>query len=225
MANKSNIFYISVILWITSLISCGESNRQEDFSYDIQATLTLRQEKNAYFLNSPDSPLTEEDISNRSPLSYFPPDQSYIVRAVLVPAKTKDTIVMSTTKDTVTKKMKLMGAMTFALKDNQYKLNAYIPLKSLEKNPDGPYYLFIPFTDLTNGKETYAGGRYIDIPLAEGFEYLIDFNEAYNPYCAYNKSYTCPIVPESNHISIEVEAGEKKFVSIDSADHSSNAFE
>ena len=72
-------------------------------------------------------------------------------------------------------------------------------------------YLFLPFTDKTNGEETYAGGRYIDLSIPEGDSITIDFNKAYNPYCAYNKKFSCPLVPSVNALDTKVLAGVKDF--------------
>jgi uncharacterized protein (DUF1684 family) len=72
-------------------------------------------------------------------------------------------------------------------------------------------YLFIPFKDLTNGEDTYGGGRYLDLKIPEGETILIDFNRAYNPYCAYNHNYSCPIPPFENHLKVKIEAGVKKY--------------
>ena len=70
---------------------------------------------------------------------------------------------------------------------------------------------YIPFTDLTNGEETYGAGRYLDFKIPESEKVIIDFNLAYNPYCAYNHSYSCPIPPKENNLNIKIEAGEKTF--------------
>jgi uncharacterized protein (DUF1684 family) len=72
-------------------------------------------------------------------------------------------------------------------------------------------YLFLPFSDATNGNETYSGGRYIDLRIPTSDSVLIDFNKAYNPYCAYNPKYSCPIVPKQNRLPIPVRAGVKAF--------------
>ncbi|MBP7982432.1 MAG: DUF1684 domain-containing protein, partial [Kaistella sp.] len=69
-------------------------------------------------------------------------------------------------------------------------------------------YLFLPFRDETNGKETYGGGKYIDLRIPDGNEIVIDFNQSYQPYCAYNAyDYSCPIVPEENFLPLRIEAG------------------
>ena len=79
----------------------------------------------------------------------------------------------------------------------------------LMKTQEYKDYLFFPFTDLTNGEESYSGGRYIDLHIPEGEEIVIDFNKAYNPYCAYASGFSCPIVPKENHLSLRITAGIK----------------
>jgi uncharacterized protein len=75
--------------------------------------------------------------------------------------------------------------------------------------PEYKDYLFLPFTDLTNGVQTYQGGRYLDLRIPQGDEIVIDFNQSYNPYCAYSGRYSCPVVPSENHLDMEVLAGVK----------------
>jgi uncharacterized protein (DUF1684 family) len=96
------------------------------------------------------------------------------------------------------------GRIHFTIQKEDFVLTAFQDLE----NPRGK--LFIPFTDLTNGKETYGGGRYLDIIIPETDSFILDFNLAYNPYCAYNHTYSCPIPPEENFINNQVKAGEKK---------------
>jgi uncharacterized protein (DUF1684 family) len=81
----------------------------------------------------------------------------------------------------------------------------------LVKKPGYEKHLFIPFNDLTNGKETYGGGRFLDVYENGGKVLIIDFNLAYNPYCAYNHKYSCPVPPESNYLNLKIKAGEKIF--------------
>ncbi|MBZ0243452.1 MAG: DUF1684 domain-containing protein, partial [Bacteroidales bacterium] len=83
-------------------------------------------------------------------------------------------------------------------------------LDILEKNPDYKG-LFVPFKDKTNGKISYGGGRYLDIEIPESAQLILDFNNAYNPYCAYNSKWSCPIPPYENHLKISICAGVKKY--------------
>ena len=90
------------------------------------------------------------------------------------------------------------------------KLNVYrnIDLSKTEEYKD---HLFLPFSDLTSGKESYIGGRYIDLKIPKGKTIAVDFNQAYNPYCAYNHKYSCPLVPLENDLKVEIKAGVKTF--------------
>ena len=100
--------------------------------------------------------------------------------------------------------------MIFDLKGKPFKLNIY-QNQDLIKKEGFEDYLFLPFLDNTNGEESYGGGRYIDMRIPDGDTIIVDFNSAYNPYCAYNEKYSCPIVPRENYLDTEVRAGVKAF--------------
>ncbi len=102
------------------------------------------------------------------------------------------------------------GELEFVLEGKTFKLNLYQNIDLIKKEGYADY-LFLPFSDLTCGKESYIGGRYIDLRIPKGKTITIDFNKAYNPYCAYNHQFSCPIVPLENDLAIEVLAGVKKF--------------
>ena len=100
------------------------------------------------------------------------------------------------------------GKVKFKLNGKTCKLEVYQNI-ALSEDPEYKDYLFIPFRDLTSRKETYGGGRYLDVLMVKGKTMLLDFNLAYNPYCAYSYRYSCPIPPEVNTLEIEVKSGEK----------------
>jgi uncharacterized protein len=102
------------------------------------------------------------------------------------------------------------GELYFTIDGKNLKLNVYKNL-DLSKKLGYEDYLFLPFSDLTCGKESYIGGRYVDMKVQKGKTWIIDFNKAYNPYCAYNYEYSCPIVPLENDLDVEILAGVKKF--------------
>jgi hypothetical protein len=104
------------------------------------------------------------------------------------------------------------GELKFEIDGKSYKLAVYQSL-SAKRMPQYRDYLFIPFKDLTNGKESYGGGRYLDLRMKEieGDKIYLDFNKAYNPYCAFSTGYSCPIPPKENHLKVAIEAGEKNF--------------
>jgi uncharacterized protein (DUF1684 family) len=105
------------------------------------------------------------------------------------------------------------GLLTFKIHDTLLRLNVY-QSQSLMTSKDYSDYLFVPFTDNTSGNETYGGGRYLDYKMQEihGNKLLIDFNKAYNPYCAYTIGYNCPIPPAENDLQIAITAGEKAYL-------------
>jgi len=102
------------------------------------------------------------------------------------------------------------GEARFKLGGKDQVLSIFQNLGLME-DPEYEDYLFVPFTDETNGSESYGGGRYLDVEMPEGDRMIINFNKAYNPYCAYNAKYSCPIPPAENHLDIEVKAGVKAY--------------
>ena len=102
----------------------------------------------------------------------------------------------------------LYAKVTFELDGREFQLNVYqisaANMKALHQNR-----LFLPFTDQSNGTDTYGGGRYLDLEIPEGDRITIDFNKAYNPYCAYSDRYSCPIPPQENDLGIPILAGVK----------------
>lgn len=172
--------------------------------------LNFQNELNATFRNPETSPLPDRFRKDFEGLDFFNPDTSYIVEAKF--ERTPDAIpfLMPTTTNEKTEEV-LYGIARFELNGAQHQLEIYQTpaLLSQEKYKD---YLFLPFLDETNGNETYGGGRYIDLTIPEGNTLTIDFNRAYNPYCVYNKKYSCPLVPRQNYLRTNVRAGVKDFV-------------
>ena len=101
---------------------------------------------------------------------------------------------------------RVYGMLEFILDNRKFELPVY-QSKQLMATDEYRDYLFLPFTDLTNDNRTYPGGRYIELSIPKGDTIVVDFNQAYNPYCAYSKRYSCPIVPAENHLDIEIPAG------------------
>jgi uncharacterized protein (DUF1684 family) len=143
-------------------------------------------------------------------LKYFEPDVKYRVGGILKKARKPEVILMKTSTDRVPA-YERYGEVTFELDGKELKLAVYRNKKMLDLSQD-TNMLFIPFRDMTSGSETYGGGRYIDceIPVA-GDIIDLDFNKAYNPYCAYNHKYSCVIPPEENRLPVKIEAGEKVY--------------
>jgi uncharacterized protein (DUF1684 family) len=164
---------------------------------------------NKEYANKEQSPLTDEDFKNFKGLDFYPIDEKLIVTANFVRTPEEKTFQMKTT-GTRTPLYVKYGELHFKLNEKALKLNIYQNIE-LTKKPGYEEYLFLPFSDLSCGKETYIGGRYIDMRIPKGTTVTIDFNKAYNPYCAYNHKYSCPIVPLENDLDVDILAGVKKF--------------
>jgi len=177
-------------------------------SQDYQKSIIEFQDKlNEEFRNPDESPLTVEDREKFDSLAFFPIDEKFRVLAKFERIENAIPFEMKTTTDRLPV-YEIYGVATFTLDDIEYKLNIYQSL-SLREKEEFKSYLFLPFTDATNGGETYGGGRFIDLLIPEGDQIVIDFNMSYNPYCAYNHSYSCPIPPEENDLNCEIRAGVK----------------
>lgn len=170
--------------------------------------LKFQQEMNAQFANPEESPLEEQNREHFESLEFFPVNLDLCFEAEFLRTPNEAPFMMKRTKDEV--KYVKYGEIYFKYKGKEHKLNAYQNLRYIERGGDADY-LFIPFNDLTNDETTYGGGRYIDADIPEGKTIILDFNQAYNPYCAYNKKYSCPIPPRENDLKIAVEAGVKAF--------------
>ena len=165
----------------------------------------LRGEKDAYFRDDPDSPIPADKRANFKGLIYYSPDLTYRVKARLDRYDRPEPTMVVTSKGTKQAYMK-HGTFTFQLQGMTLRLAVY-------KSAEDPFArsLFIPFSDETSGAETYNAGRYLDLEEQGGDEYELDFNLAYNPYCAYNDQYTCPIPPRENKLPVKILAGEKNY--------------
>ena len=197
-------WFMSLIFTFTvTLTSCSQGKRPLKGDTDFQKEL------NAEYKDASKSPLKNKDLKNFDGLDFFKFDSTYVVKANLKRTPNSKWFNMKTTTSRVSKE-RVYGILTFKLKGKQYKLNIYQG-EDLMKTKGFEDYLFLPFLDETNGTETYGGGRYIDTTIPDGDTLIIDFNRAYNPYCAYNDKYSCPIVPRQNYLRIKIKAGVKAF--------------
>ena len=169
----------------------------------------FQEEMNLKFKNDESSPLKANHRKTFKALEFFPIDTTYIVTAQFVRTPDEIPFYMPTTTERLPEYVKY-GELYFNLKGKDLKLNIY-QNKELILQKEYEDYLFLPFTDLTNGVTTYGGGRYLDLRVPEGNLIEINFNQAYNPYCAYNEKYSCPIPPPENDLYIEIEVGVKDY--------------
>ena len=171
--------------------------------------LQFQHELNEEYRNPDTSPLPDRYRKDFDGLDFFEPDTTYIVQARLVLTPDALPFMMPTTTGRKSKET-VYGIAHFTLNGKEHQLEIY---QNEEMMQEDEYrdYLFLPFTDETNGEETYGGGRYIDLSIPKNDIIQIDFNKAYNPYCAYNPKYSCPIVPGVNALDTEVMAGVRTF--------------
>jgi uncharacterized protein (DUF1684 family) len=176
---------------------------------EIQKAETFQKNMNASFADANKSPLLEDDLKSFEGLDFFPISEQFIVKATFIRTKKEKPFQMKTTTER-TPMYKKFGELHFELNGQKMQLNVYQNLELIQK-PGFKDYLFLPFSDVSCGKESYIGGRYIDLRIPKSKEVIINFNLAYNPYCAYNYKYSCPIVPLENDLPIAILAGVKKF--------------
>ena len=195
------VFFVA-LFFISISIFCQEK-------FDVSAVETFQKKLNFEFADKDESPLTEEDRAVFEKLDYFPINNKYFVIAKFTRTDSEKPFEMKTTKERRPIYVKY-GELTFTIDEKPFKLNLYKNIE-LSKKEEYKDYLFLPFSDNTNRKESYIGGRYIVMKIPKGDLVTIDFNLAYNPYCAYNYKYSCPIVPLENVLDIDINAGVKKY--------------
>lgn len=147
-----------------------------------------------------DSPIRPNETDLFVPLSYFPIDESYAVPAQLQMASERITATMPTSTGKL-RSMTRIGTLVFTLKGQALKLAAF--------TEEGSPRLFVPFSDLTSGTETYQAGRYMNLDPTPSGIYVVDFNIAYHPYCYYNENFDCPFPPAENRLTVPIRAGER----------------
>lgn len=177
--------------------------------FDLASVEKFQKELNAEYADAKTSPLLPEDLKEFKSLDFYPANDQFFVVAQFIRSENEQPFEMKTTTARKPVYVKY-GEAHFSIDGQFFKLNIYrnIELSKKEQYKD---YLFLPFSDLTCGNESYIGGKYIDMKIPQGDTIVIDFNRSYNPYCAYNPKYSCPKVPLENDLKIEIRAGVKKF--------------
>ena len=151
---------------------------------------------------SPESPIPPEKRPSFAPLNYFPVDEEYRVAASLEVNRGNEVIEMDTS-DGKKRKMRRIGTLQFTLKSQPHTLTAFV-----DATENDMRRLFVPFSDLTAGAETYPGGRSLDLDRTATGVYDLDFNRAYHPFCYFNPDAVCPVPPKENRLTVPIRAGE-----------------
>lgn len=194
---------------LSSIILFTSCNTQKN-PYEDEIKL-FQYELNTQFANAEESPLTEDDVKTFKALSFFEIDENYRVEASFELTPEEPVFEMQTTTDRLPL-FKKYGIASFTLNGKYCELSLYQNQQYMTSFEHGNL-LFLPYNDLSNGDASYGGGRFIDIEIPKkGSEKItIDFNKSYNPYCAYNHKYSCPIPPSENNLNIEILAGVKAY--------------
>jgi uncharacterized protein (DUF1684 family) len=195
------------ILFVSTFLLCSTySAAQSNWAHKmLWSNYEYRLEQNKEFADSAQSPLTAEDRLQFQTLNWFPIDTNYMIRARL--ERTDSAVPFELATTTARKaKYRQFGILHFQLGVDTFHLPVYQNLRVIHL-PQYKNQLFFPFTDDSNGFSTYGGGRYLDIKIPAEDSLIIDFNRAYNPYCAYNDRYSCPIPPKENNIPAPILAG------------------
>jgi len=168
----------------------------------VKQLMVARAEKDDAFRKQPNEPVPPDKIKQFVPLKYFPPDPDFVVPASLKPAEERVVVEMPTSTGKIRKQQRV-GVLEFTLKGQPLTLGAFI-----EAGAD-INRLFVPFSDMTSGTETYAAGRYLELDRTSTGLYTIDFNKAYNPFCYYNPDFDCPYPPRESRLPLPIRAGER----------------
>ena len=200
-----NIILLIVLIVLIIIVFYSFQSSQDDTAYHELITKE-REEKDRFMRTSDESPFAE-DKKNFKGLQYFPPDPTYRIIADLRPIENKKAIVLATSDGKEERYIEYAYA--------EFDLdNAHHKLLILEMMDMGPFRgkLFLAFGDETSALETYGAGRYLDVAKVPGSATIVlDFNQAYNPYCAYNNTYSCPLPPAENLLKVAIKAGEKNY--------------
>lgn len=190
--------------WILCLVlAAGCSTPSLSYPEQIAA---WHAEKDQFMRESPQSPIPEDRRVSFAPLIYFPVDPAYRIPAMLQPAEPGPAIEMPTSTGQ-RRQMRRVGTLAFSLRGQPLSIGAFV--EATEANDKDMRRLFVPFGDLTNGMETYQGGRYLDLERTATGIYDLDFNRAYHPFCLFNSTYDCPYPPPESRLKVPIRVGER----------------
>jgi hypothetical protein len=191
-----------VLSALLAIAACGPGTPAVPAGDYVSTVQAERARKDEAFRRQIDQPIPHAAQQLFLPLKYFPIDPAYAVTASFAPVAARTPLQMPTSAGKM-RDMERVGTLSFTLKGQLLSLGAFVEVGT------PPERLFVPFTDLTSGTETYAAGRYLELDRNATGIYTIDFNRAFHPYCYYNESYDCPYPPPSNRLPVPVRAGEK----------------
>jgi hypothetical protein len=208
-AIKHSLVLLVAMLLLNSM-ACSLGRDGLDGQAPIEPALAFQLNLNEQYTNEETSILTSTQIDKlkeNGGLDFYPISSEFQIMADFIRFEEPELVQMETSTDRIAD-YQLFGRANFSLEGEVCELNLY---KSTNPNLPEEYRdkLFLPFRDATSGKETYGGGRYLDVTIPRGNRIFIDFNKAYHPYCAYSYKFSCPVPPKSNDLTIPIRAGVK----------------
>jgi uncharacterized protein (DUF1684 family) len=207
-----NRLIVVVLLSLSFSLSCQKKEQESRWSTEdsikiVNEILSHRQEAELFFQDNPDSPFNQDSTTHFTGIKWFEPDVRFYFKSRLYKYDNAEPVKVLGTKGEERKYLKY-GYFKIEFDDEEFNLNVY-------KDADAANnYLSVWFTDETTGKETYEVGRYVEIgnEVADpNYKYTIDFNKAFNPYCAYSAKYSCAVPRREDHLPVAIRAGEMKY--------------
>jgi uncharacterized protein (DUF1684 family) len=196
---------VGLFALVGGVAACTSGPPAVDDRPDDAQLQAYRREKDAAFRSSRDSPIPDAARAAFPGLLYFPIDAQYRVPALLTETRANPPVLIQLQMSSAaTERMRKVGTLGFTLDGAPLTLTAFAEEHSADMRR-----LFVPFTDLTSGSETYKHGRYLDLDRTPTGLYDLDFNRAYHPSCVYNSNYECPVPPKENHLAVAIRAGER----------------
>ena len=197
---------IALAVAIIGIIYYSLSDTKPSASAYLAQLNKFRRDKNQAFRQGENSPLETAQKTQFDSLKYYPGDRTLAVAVKFTRNEKPDTALLQMS-DNKTEKYLRWGTAKFEINNAPQQLLLFLKANGTDST------LFVPFTDLSNGHDTYGGGRYLDttIPRLDETALTLDFNRAYSPYCAYNNAYSCPVPPAENRLRVAIPAGEKSF--------------
>jgi len=209
-SNHNRALIGTALLTLVFSAACAPKPAEQKLKVD--PLVEERRERDLAFKSGSESPLRDEDRSRFAGLDYFPINPELRFRAVLHRHPTPQTVRIGT--NTAEQRYALRyGYFEFPVEGQTCQLQVY---RMLDDPPTGKAMLFIPFRDGTSGRESYGGGRYLDLHENTSGIYELDFNRSYNPSCAYGRDFSCPVPPKENTLAASIRAGEKKYSLLES---------
>jgi uncharacterized protein len=191
-------FHRAWLLLLVAVAACSTPERPY-----VEQIGAWHAEKDRFMRLSTESPVPEAQRATFPPLPYFPVNEEYRVPASLN-VVSSDKVLQMPTSTGQRRQMRRVGTLAFTLKGQPLTLTAFV-----DASENDMRRLFVPFGDLTNGTETYQGGRYLDLDRTATGIYDLDFNRAYHPFCLFNPGYDCPVPPRENRLALPIRSGER----------------